>query len=77
MDNVKRCNDDQGRPQKLVQEALNVTYTYDDTSRLSTSSAQKEEGISLATHLTYDDFGRETGKPASKGNETLYELSQT
>lgn len=69
--------DDQGRPQKLVQGALNVTYTYDDTSRLSKSRVQKEGGTSLATHLTYDDFGRETGRMVYKGNETLYTLSQT
>jgi hypothetical protein len=31
----------------------------------------------LATHLTYDDFGRETGRMVYKGNETLYTLSQT
>lgn len=71
--------DNQGRPQKLVQGALNVTYAYDDTSRLSVSSVQKEHegGTCLTTHLTYDDFSREIGRMVYKGNETLYELIQT
>ncbi|KAL7902712.1 hypothetical protein HDV63DRAFT_169648 [Trichoderma sp. SZMC 28014] len=69
--------DDQGRPQRLAQGDLNVTYCYDDASRLSTSSVQKEGGTSLTTHLTYDDFSREIKRVVSKGSETLYELSQT
>lgn len=35
------------------------------------------EGTSLATHLTYDDFGRETRRVIYKGNKTLYTPSQT
>ncbi|UKZ58882.1 uncharacterized protein TrAtP1_000204 [Trichoderma atroviride] len=69
--------DDQGRPQRLAQGALNVTYAYDDASRLSTSSVQKEGGTSLTTRLAYDDFGREIKRTVSKGNETLYQSSQT
>ncbi|MCJ1346264.1 hypothetical protein MMC31_004479 [Peltigera leucophlebia] len=70
--------DDLGRPHHLVQGKLKVVFAYGKASRLSECHAQDEENnLSLITRLGYDDFGREIERTVHKGEETLYQLSQT
>ncbi|QSZ32848.1 hypothetical protein DSL72_002428 [Monilinia vaccinii-corymbosi] len=68
-----------GRPQKVVQGRLSVSFAYDNASRVTQTRVEDaEKNTTIRTLLTYDDFGRETKRSVYKGESTLlYDLSQT
>ncbi|KAH2761582.1 hypothetical protein KXW10_000404 [Aspergillus fumigatus] len=67
-----------GRPQRLTQGDLTVNLAYDPAGRLSESCIQDNAtSLTLATHFSYDDFGREVERTVYNGQVILYRLSQT
>lgn len=70
--------DNHGRPEKLSQGKVKITFAYDKASRISESwSCDEESNQSLTTRLGYDEFGREVERTILQGTDTLYTLSQT
>lgn len=67
--------DSSGRPERLRQGKVVVTFVYDRASRLSESRVLDEnDGRSLTTRFEYDDFSRETTRTVLQGGQILYRL---
>ncbi|ESZ95519.1 hypothetical protein SBOR_4104 [Sclerotinia borealis F-4128] len=68
-----------GRPQRVVQGRLSVSFVYDNASRVTESRVEDgEKKTKITTAFTYDDFGREIKRSVNTGESTLlYTLSQT
>ncbi|KAM0489701.1 hypothetical protein ACHAP8_012310 [Fusarium lateritium] len=69
-----------GRPTKLVQGRLQVSFVYRESNRLSrtcTKDSTRDESKSLATEYEYDEFGRETRRVIFQGEKVLYDILQT
>ncbi|RHZ70735.1 hypothetical protein CDV55_107687 [Aspergillus turcosus] len=57
---------------------VKVSFSYDNSSRLSQTEVQDEErNVSLASSLSYDDFGREVERTVVQGTKKLYKLTQS
>ncbi|EEP81062.1 conserved hypothetical protein [Uncinocarpus reesii 1704] len=69
--------DDCGRPNRLVQGNVQVSFTYTkDNLLLESNAVDMETNQNLTTTRTYDEFGREVERTVKKGSEILYRLSQ-
>ncbi|OOF91981.1 hypothetical protein ASPCADRAFT_9383 [Aspergillus carbonarius ITEM 5010] len=69
--------DDSGRLTCLEQGNIQVSFTYDKSSRLSKYSVIDEGGTCLEFSLVYDEFGRETDRVIRREGEILYRVHQT
>ncbi|KAF7587276.1 hypothetical protein BBP40_007493 [Aspergillus hancockii] len=64
--------------EKLKEETMKVSLLYDNSSRLSHTEVQdKARNVSLASSLSYDDFGREVERTVFQGTKKLYQLTQS
>ncbi|KAF7175522.1 hypothetical protein CNMCM7691_008623 [Aspergillus felis] len=64
--------------EKVKEEILKVSFSYDKSSRLSRTEVQdKARNVSLASSLSYDDFGREVERTVFQGTKKLYQLTQS
>ncbi|KAJ6127919.1 hypothetical protein N7471_009136 [Penicillium samsonianum] len=61
-----------------LKETLKVSFSYDNSSRLSHTEVQdKARNVSLASSLSYDDFGREVERTVFQGTKKLHQLTQS
>ncbi|KAI1108382.1 hypothetical protein F5Y14DRAFT_445507 [Nemania sp. NC0429] len=69
-----------GRPQKLTQGKVKVTFAYDKAGRQSETCVKDDDdaNLTLTSRLSYDDFGREVERAVSKADGALlYKVAQT
>ncbi|KAI1169833.1 hypothetical protein F4777DRAFT_571667 [Nemania sp. FL0916] len=69
-----------GRPQKLTQGRVSVTFAYDKANRLSETCVKDEDdsNLCLTSRLSFDDFGREIERDVSRiDGQLLYKTTQT
>ncbi|KAL6796315.1 hypothetical protein GGI42DRAFT_331333 [Trichoderma sp. SZMC 28013] len=67
-----------GRLSTLTLGTATLSYSYGPGSRVTgTVVTDTEHNTSLATALTYDDFGRETERVVSQDDQPLYRLTQS
>ncbi|PNP47800.1 hypothetical protein THARTR1_10485 [Trichoderma harzianum] len=67
-----------GRLSTLTLGTVTLSYSYGPGSRVTgTVVTDTENNTSLATVLTYDDFGREVERVVSQGDQPLYRLTQS
>ncbi|PYI27472.1 RHS repeat protein [Aspergillus indologenus CBS 114.80] len=66
-----------GRVEHLLQGTMEVQFLYDKVSRVSEIQVEDEgHSIGLTTHVSYDDFGRETERKVLRGTKLLSKLKQ-
>jgi RHS repeat-associated protein len=64
--------------EKANEGTLKVSFSYDNSSRLTHTEVQdKAPNASLASSLSYDDFGREVERTVFQGTKKLYRLTQS
>ncbi|KAL6825506.1 hypothetical protein J3E69DRAFT_355507 [Trichoderma sp. SZMC 28015] len=67
-----------GRSSTLTLGTVQLSYSYGPGSRVTgTVVTDTEHNTSLATVLTYDDFGREVERVVSQGDQPLFRLTQS
>lgn len=70
--------DEYGRRQEISVGTLKTRLSYDQADRVITTVAQdSQQGVTLTTNISYDDFGREIQRKVWKGATLLFQSIQS